>query len=78
MIFSISTLDINYLRETLPTTVEEEFFNYLRNLTPKDLCIYALDEGCCAFPRQVSWSAELSIERSHSPRSFRNLSKDTL
>jgi nicotinate phosphoribosyltransferase len=44
-------LDIDYLRKILPSNVEEEFFEFLTNLTPKDIKIYALDEGTIAFPR---------------------------
>ena len=43
--------DIKYLQETLPSNVEPEFFDYLRNLTPKDVTIHALTEGTIAFPR---------------------------
>ena len=43
--------DIEYLRRTLPPTVEDEFFDYLRDLTPDDITIYALKEGSIAFPR---------------------------
>ena len=48
----LSFADIEYLRRTLPPTVEDEFFDYLRNLTPDDITIYALKEGSIAFPRQ--------------------------
>ena len=47
----ISLSDIDYLRKTLPSNVEEEFFDYLKNLTPKDIKIHALQEGSIAFPR---------------------------
>lgn len=43
--------DIEYLRQTLPEGIEEEFFEYLRNLTANDVTLYALDEGSVAFPR---------------------------
>lgn len=49
--FRYSKSDIDYLRKTLPTNVEEEFFRYLTDLTPKDIKIYALHEGTIAFPR---------------------------
>ena len=48
-----SLIDIEYLRRTLPPTVEDEFFDYLRDLTPDDITIYALKEGSIAFPRQA-------------------------
>jgi len=49
--FKYSNSDIEYLKQTLPSTVEEDFFEYLRNLTPSDIKIYALKEGSIAFPR---------------------------
>ena len=49
--FKYSESDIEYLRQTLPSNVEPEFFQYLRELTPKDIKIYALHEGTIAFPR---------------------------
>ena len=49
--FKYSESDIEYLRETLPSNVEEDFFTYLANLTPKDIKIHALQEGSIAFPR---------------------------
>ena len=51
--FKYSESDIEYLRETLPSNVEEDFFTYLANLTPKDIKIHALQEGSIAFPRWV-------------------------
>lgn len=49
--FRYSDGDIDYLRETLPPGVEDEFFDYLRNLTADDVTLYALEEGSVAFPR---------------------------
>jgi len=49
--FKYSESDIDYLRETLPSTVDPEFFTYLATLTPKDIKIHALQEGSIAFPR---------------------------
>ena len=49
--FKYSASDIEYLRQTLPSNVENDFFEYLSNLTPKDIKIYALKEGSIAFPR---------------------------
>ena len=43
--------DIEYLRKALPANVEEEFLTYLKNLTPKEVTIYAIKEGSVAFPR---------------------------
>jgi nicotinate phosphoribosyltransferase len=51
--FKYSKSDIDYLRITLPSNVEEEFFQYLTDLTPNDIKIYALHEGSIAFPRFV-------------------------
>lgn len=47
----ISTTDIEYLKNTLPSDVEPEFFVYLQNLTPRDIKIFALHEGTIVFPR---------------------------
>ncbi|XP_004530344.1 nicotinate phosphoribosyltransferase isoform X2 [Ceratitis capitata] len=49
--FHYSDSDIDYLRQTLPEGVENEFFNYLAGLTAKDVTLYAIDEGTVAFPR---------------------------
>lgn len=49
--FRYSDSDIEYLRHTLPEAVEDEFFEYLRDLTTKDVTLYALEEGSVAFPR---------------------------
>ena len=49
--FKYSESDIEYLRKALPSNVEEDFFQYLKDLTPKDVKIYALPEGSIAFPR---------------------------
>lgn len=49
--FHYSDSDIEYLRQTLPEGVENEFFNYLASLTAKDVTLYAIDEGTVAFPR---------------------------
>lgn len=43
--------DIEYLKQTLPEGTENEFFDYLGNLTAKDVTLYAIDEGTVAFPR---------------------------
>ena len=51
--FKYSESDIEYLRKTLPSNVEPDFYTYLANLTPKDITIHALQEGSIAFPRWV-------------------------
>jgi len=43
--------DIEYLKTTLPSTIEQSFFGYLKELTAKDVKLYAIDEGSVVFPR---------------------------
>ncbi|XP_069671934.1 LOW QUALITY PROTEIN: nicotinate phosphoribosyltransferase [Periplaneta americana] len=43
--------DIEYLKHTLPQTIEPEFFVFLRQLTVHDVILSAIDEGSVAFPR---------------------------
>ncbi|XP_073821789.1 nicotinate phosphoribosyltransferase isoform X1 [Musca autumnalis] len=49
--FHYSDSDIEYLKQTLPEGTENDFFDYLGNLTAKDVTLYAIDEGTVAFPR---------------------------
>ena len=49
--FKFSNEDIEYLKKELPSHYEEEFFNYLQNLSMEDIEIYALAEGSIAFPK---------------------------
>ncbi|XP_065356910.1 nicotinate phosphoribosyltransferase isoform X3 [Calliphora vicina] len=49
--FHYSESDIEYLRQTLPEGTESDFFDYLGNLTAKEVTLYAIDEGTVAFPR---------------------------
>ncbi|XP_037918726.1 nicotinate phosphoribosyltransferase isoform X3 [Hermetia illucens] len=49
--FHYSDSDIEYLKLTLPDSIEDGFYEYLRNLDAKDVTLYALDEGSVAFPR---------------------------
>jgi nicotinate phosphoribosyltransferase len=49
--FHYSDSDIEYLKQTLPQTIEPEFFVFLRQLTVKDVILSAIDEGSVAFPR---------------------------
>ena len=49
--FKYSESDIDYLKKTLPSNVEPDFYTYLANLTPKDIKIHAMQEGSIAFPR---------------------------
>ncbi|KAF4521062.1 hypothetical protein B566_EDAN012361, partial [Ephemera danica] len=49
--FHYSDSDIVYLKETLAPSIEPEFFDFLHQLTAKDVTLYAVDEGCVVFPR---------------------------
>ncbi|XP_015522480.1 nicotinate phosphoribosyltransferase isoform X3 [Neodiprion pinetum] len=49
--FYYSDSDIEYLKSTLPASVEPEFYEYLRNLTAQDVTLYAIEEGSVVFPR---------------------------
>ncbi|KAH8333947.1 hypothetical protein KR059_004666 [Drosophila kikkawai] len=49
--FHYSQSDIEYLKQTLPEGIENEFFEYLGNLTARDVTLFAIDEGTVAFPR---------------------------
>jgi nicotinate phosphoribosyltransferase len=44
--------DIQYLKSVLPAYTEEEFFVYLRNLSAKDITLYAMEEGMVVFPKE--------------------------
>lgn len=43
--------DIEYLKQTLPDGIEDEFFEYLSQLTAKDVILQAIEEGSVVFPR---------------------------
>ncbi|KAK1119077.1 hypothetical protein K0M31_013583 [Melipona bicolor] len=49
--FHYSSSDIKYLKSTMPSSVDQGFFEYLKDLTPKDVTIYAMEEGSVVFPR---------------------------
>ncbi|XP_041974948.1 nicotinate phosphoribosyltransferase isoform X2 [Aricia agestis] len=49
--FHYSDSDIEYLRQTLPANIETEFYDYLKDLTCKDVKLSAIEEGSVAFPR---------------------------
>ncbi|KAG8226406.1 hypothetical protein J437_LFUL011944, partial [Ladona fulva] len=49
--FHYSDSDIEYLKQTLPPTIESDFFEFLRQLTAKDVTVYAIEEGSVVFPR---------------------------
>ncbi|XP_060579537.1 nicotinate phosphoribosyltransferase-like, partial [Ruditapes philippinarum] len=50
--FHFSDSDIQYLKSVLPSYTEEEFFVYLRNLSAKDVTLYAMEEGMVVFPKE--------------------------
>ena len=49
--FHYSESDITYLRTIMPASVEEEFYEFLQQLSPKDVSIYSVAEGSVVFPR---------------------------
>ncbi|XP_054158115.1 nicotinate phosphoribosyltransferase-like [Oppia nitens] len=49
--FRFTTDDIKYLRQILPDYVEDEFFQYLSQLSAKDIRLYAIREGSVVFPK---------------------------
>lgn len=49
--FRYSESDIDYLRKILPLDVEPSFFDFLANLTAKDVKLFAIPEGTVVFPR---------------------------
>jgi len=44
-------LDIQYLRTILPASTEEEFYDYLSNISTDSVVVYAVDEGMVVFPK---------------------------
>ncbi|XP_022651738.1 nicotinate phosphoribosyltransferase-like isoform X2 [Varroa destructor] len=48
--FRYSVSDLDYLRKEMPT-VKNEFFDYLAQLTAKDVKLYSVQEGSVVFPR---------------------------
>ncbi|XP_044740977.1 nicotinate phosphoribosyltransferase isoform X1 [Chrysoperla carnea] len=49
--FHYNDSDIEYLKRTLSNKINPEFFVFLRQLTAKDVTVYAIDEGSVVFPR---------------------------
>lgn len=49
--FRYSETDIEYLKQTLPDGIENEFFDYLTVLTARDVILHAIPEGTVVFPR---------------------------
>ena len=50
---SINSLitDINYLKMILPSTVEEEFYNFLQEIDTSTVTVSAVQEGNIVFPK---------------------------
>ncbi|CAH0727385.1 unnamed protein product, partial [Brenthis ino] len=49
--FHYSNSDIEYLKQTLPADIDQDFFDYLKDLTCKDVKLSAIEEGSVVFPR---------------------------
>ena len=49
--FKFSQNDVRYLKTILPTCTDNEFFDYLLNLSTSDVTVYAIDEGMVVFPK---------------------------
>ncbi|XP_076061474.1 nicotinate phosphoribosyltransferase [Oratosquilla oratoria] len=49
--FHYSESDIEYLRKTMPSSVEPEFFDFLGSITANDVTVMAVEEGKVVFPR---------------------------
>ncbi|GFQ94180.1 nicotinate phosphoribosyltransferase [Trichonephila clavata] len=49
--FRYSESDIKYLKKILPSNVEPAFFEFLENLTAREVKLYAIPEGTVVFPR---------------------------
>lgn len=49
--FAYSASDINYIRQILPSYVEEEFYVFLSTLDASEIKLYSVQEGTVVFPR---------------------------
>ncbi|EEB17146.1 nicotinate phosphoribosyltransferase, putative [Pediculus humanus corporis] len=49
--FQYSESDIEYLKGALPSTIDPEFYVFLRGLTAAPVTLHAIDEGSIVFPR---------------------------
>ncbi|XP_060523774.1 nicotinate phosphoribosyltransferase-like [Cylas formicarius] len=49
--FCYSESDIEYIKQILPHYIEEDFFDYLRSLSAKEVKVFAVAEGTVVFPR---------------------------
>ena len=52
--FHYSETDISYLKTVLPSNVEQEFYDFLQQLTPREVTVAALAEGSVCFPRYTT------------------------
>jgi nicotinate phosphoribosyltransferase len=43
--------DIEFFKKILPNNVEEEFFNYLSQVSANEVTLYAIPEGSVVFPK---------------------------
>ena len=43
--------DMDYLRTILPSSTEDEFYEYLSSVSTDDIVVYAVDEGMVVFPK---------------------------
>ncbi|OQV25078.1 Nicotinate phosphoribosyltransferase [Hypsibius exemplaris] len=50
--FRFSEDDMGYIRSIMPAGTEEEFFQYLADMTTRDISVYAVPEGSIVFPRE--------------------------
>lgn len=48
----LNIVDLDYLRKTLPKVDDEGFYNYLKEVTTKDITVYAMEEGTVCFPNE--------------------------
>ncbi|KAF5736159.1 nicotinate phosphoribosyltransferase family protein [Tripterygium wilfordii] len=49
--FKFKEDDISFIRESLPGSSEDDFYNYLRRLDCSDVELYAIPEGTVVFPK---------------------------
>ncbi|XP_057659900.1 nicotinate phosphoribosyltransferase [Diorhabda carinulata] len=49
--FRYSDSDIEYIKQVLPSSVEDEFYDYLRTITADEIQFYSVKEGTVVFPR---------------------------
>ncbi|KAG9151458.1 hypothetical protein Leryth_015073 [Lithospermum erythrorhizon] len=49
--FTLQDDDISFIRESLPSSCEDAFFDYLKGIDCSDVEIYAIPEGSVIFPK---------------------------